>query len=29
MAERAVLAHLKKLEADGDVFGGIEGWHAR
>jgi len=28
MAERAVLAHLKKLEADGLVLYGEEGWHA-
>lgn len=29
MAERAVLAHLEKLEADGHVFYEQEGWHAR
>lgn len=29
MAERAVLAHLQKLEADGLVFYEQEGWHAR
>ena len=26
MAERAVLAHLEKLEADGHVFNDQEGW---
>lgn len=29
MAERAVLAHLEKLEADGLVLNGLEGWQAR
>nr|MBA3257138.1 hypothetical protein [Pyrinomonadaceae bacterium] len=29
MAERAVLAHLEKLEADGQVFYEQEGWRAR
>jgi beta-lactamase-like protein len=29
MAERAVLAHLEKLEADGCVFNDRESWHAR
>ncbi|CAN5724286.1 hypothetical protein BH20ACI3_BH20ACI3_12500 [soil metagenome] len=29
MAERAVLAHLEKLEADGHDFSDQEGWHAR
>ncbi len=28
MAERAVLAHLEKLEADGHVFYEQQGWHA-
>lgn len=29
MAERAVLAHLEKLEEDGHVLNGQEGWQAR
>lgn len=29
LAERAVLAHLEKLEADGHVWGEKEGWRAR